>query len=499
MPEPPRIDNLGISMFSKNSPVNQNILTQLTLQLGSLLYTNNLIIDSRKATNKSIFCAYPGTASDGRNFIDSAIDKGVQFILWEKGIKFNSSIPNYAVDNLMLYVGLLASAKYDYPTTKYTTIGVTGTNGKTSITHWLNQAYLMAGKTTGIIGTTGAGIYPNVIDYESTTPDPITLQSILSDFAKVKADMVALEVSSHSLDQGRVNGINFTTAIFTNLTQDHLDYHKNMENYYIAKRDLFLWDGLKNAVINTDDEYGMRLNNELSRDTLNILDYGINSGSLRAKNIKINISGMSFDLIYLDKTVQCQVAVVGKFNVYNLLAVAGSMLLDGYTLSGIANLFSRLTPVHGRMDAIILEGKPLVVVDYSHTPDSLLNALTTLKEVEHSGLLYCVFGCGGNRDNTKRQIMGGISSKIADYTIVTSDNPRFEEPEAIISQITKGITNSNYQVITNRADAIKHAIEIGKPGDIILIAGKGHETYQEIKGVKHDFSDFDIARQFLKA
>lgn len=545
-------------MFSKNSIVNFDKFNNLVDELGDLLYTNAITLDSRKVTAGSIFCAYPGSNSDGRLYIQQAIDNGAQLILWESDenncgakdyavknyavknyllkndVTKNYVVKNYSVKNLMLYVGLLAAAKYGYPTRKFKTIGVTGTNGKTSITHWLNQVYKLTGKTTGIIGTMGAGIYPDITDYQSTTPNPITLQAILADMAKNVVDMAALEVSSHALHQGRVNGISFTTAIFTNLTQDHLDYHKDMENYYLAKRELFFWHGLENAIINVDDEYGKRLagqlvelqntpvhsdaeqtqnnvqdyNNKYNTDKdipLNVLTYGIDNGELTANDIKITLGGTFFILKFKDEAIECTVPVIGKFNVYNLLAVAGALLVDGYKLPEIAKLLAQLSPVCGRMETLIFADKPLVAVDYSHTPDSLKNALLTLKEIEHTGKLYCVFGCGGNRDKLKRPIMGKIATQIADYTVITSDNPRYEEPGEIIAQVVAGIESDNtscdehnkYEVIALREEAISHVLKLAKAGDIVLIAGKGHETYQEIQGVKYAFSDVAIAENIL--
>ena len=490
-------------MFSKNSSVSSNIVTQLIDKLGNLLITGELVIDSRKANANTIFCAYPGTSNDGRNYISDVINKGSKFILWEKGIDFPNTVANLSVTNLIYYVGILAAAKYNNPSEHYNMIGVTGTNGKTSISHWLSQAYTSLGKTAGVIGTTGAGVYPNTTYNDSTTPDPLTVQKILSEFATKRADVVTMEVSSHALDQGRVNGVNFTTAIFTNLTQDHLDYHGNMENYYLAKRDLFYWHGLKNAVINADDSYGERLINELTANNrqLQIIDYGINSGKLRASNLKIDLSGMSFDLSYNNQTISTQVGVIGQFNVYNILAVAATLILNGHSLYQIANVLAGLTPVCGRMDALIAPNKPLIVVDFSHTPDSLEKALLTLRQIEHSGRLYCVFGCGGNRDAKKRPLMGEIANRLADITIITSDNPRFEKPEEIIEQIQIGvnsnISKNNSVVIVNRQDAITYALNLAEEGDIVLIAGKGHETYQEVQGIKHPFSDFNIARSLL--
>ncbi len=482
-------------MFSENSETSQTILDQLVKELGSLLYTCDLYFDSRHVSTNSIFCAYPGVSVDGRDFIPEAIKKGAKFILWEKGIDFNYPIPNKGIHNLKHYVGLLASIKHNNHLEKV--IGVTGTNGKTSIATWISQVYTINAKKAGIIGTTGAGVYPDTTYNNATTPDPLKLQQLICDFTKKNIDVLTMEVSSHSLHQGRVNGIKYTTAIFTNLTLDHLDYHHDMESYYQAKRDLFFWHDLTNAIINIDDEYGKRLFEELQDRGLRLIDYGINNGTLRASDIIIDLSGMKFNLSYNNEVVLTKVSVIGLFNIYNILAVAGALIVDGYSLTQISFLLNKITPVCGRMDMVSVVGQPLVVVDFSHTPDSLLNALNTLKAVENIGKLYCVFGCGGNRDSSKRSIMGNLASKIADYVIVTSDNPRFEDPDEIIKQIASGIKNDNFILIQDRASAIEYAIKIAQLGDVILIAGKGHETYQEINGVKSPFSDFDVANKCL--
>ncbi len=487
-------------MFSHKSQITFTEIAQLESQLGLLLgKCNNLVIDSRKINSGDIFCAYPGTLNDGRDYIANAVAKNALAILWEPGIKFEYRVENYPLKNLMHNVGILASIKAGYPSRSFFNIAVTGTNGKTSISHWLNQAYTILGKKSAIIGTTGAGIYPNVSDFASTTPDPITLQRLMSDFKQNQVDVLAMEVSSHGLDQGRVNGVNFNSAIFTNLTQDHLDYHKTMENYFQAKAKLFYWDSLENAIINVDDEYGRRLYQELKLENrkLNLVGYGINNGDLKAENICLTNNGMDFDVVYQGKKVPIHANIVGRFNVYNLLSVIASLITTNVNLEEISEIINRLNPVAGRMDAAIIPGKPLVVVDYSHTPDSLQKGLETLLEIRGEGRLICVFGCGGNRDSSKRPIMGAIASEIADVAIVTTDNPRYEDPQSIINEIVAGIKEPNYKVIIDRKEAILFAIRNAKPEDIVMVAGKGHEDYQEIKGVKFHFSDLEIVRELL--
>jgi UDP-N-acetylmuramoyl-L-alanyl-D-glutamate--2,6-diaminopimelate ligase len=487
-------------MFSLNSSVSLTTLTQLVHMLGNFLPANlhnsNLVIDSRKVNETSVFCAYPGTSLDGRNYIEQAIKQGARYILWENSddYQFKYDIANCGVKHLINYVGLLAATQFAYPSRKMQAIGVTGTNGKTSITHWLNQAYSHLNKKCAIIGTTGAGVYPKLDDFSKTTPDPITLQELLAKFVAAQVDMLAMEVSSHSLVQGRVNGVEFQGAIFTNLTQDHLDYHHTMEAYYLAKRELFYWQSLRYAVINTDDAYGLRLYPELkvARPELKLITYGFSNADVVAKDVNMTLGGVSFSIEYKQDVVEVQVPVVGRFNVYNLLALVAYLLIDGYKLEIIGQILPQLVPVRGRMDTFIKANCPLIVVDYAHTPDALEKALTTLAEIPHSGKLYCVFGCGGNRDVNKRPLMGSIATKYADYVIITSDNPRDEDPLAIIDQICSGVNKENFMIIENREQAIQYAKTLASANDIILIAGKGHETYQEVKGIKHHFSDHEI-------
>lgn len=491
-------------MFSlKNILISNEIIAQHASVLGILLASQaNFVIDSRKVKSGDIFCAYKGTANDGREYINSAIENGAGAILYEPPLnsEIEIKLENYPIPNLMQLVGVFAAHKYNYPSKSMRNFAVTGTNGKTSITHWLNQAYSFLGYKTGIIGTTGAGIYPNLNDYASTTPDPVTLQQLLLKFKDTNVNILAMEVSSHALHQGRVNGVNFDTAIFTNLTQDHLDYHQTMENYFAAKEELFYWSGLKNAVINSDDEYGRKLINGLnkSESPASIISYGINSGDVRAKDIKLSNRGCEFILTYAGQEALVYAPVIGLFNVYNLLAVIATLLINDVEFSQIAEVLRTLMPVTGRMDAKIIDGKPLVVVDYAHTPDALEKALSTLKEIKGDGRLICVFGCGGNRDRTKRPLMGQAVVKYADEIIITTDNPRFEEPDAIIADILPVMTDSQFLIEIERKEAINKAIKMALANDIILVAGKGHETYQEIRGVKHPFSDFEIVREALE-
>ncbi|HCY38323.1 MAG TPA: UDP-N-acetylmuramoyl-L-alanyl-D-glutamate--2,6-diaminopimelate ligase [Neisseriales bacterium] len=482
-----------------NQRINPNTFAQLIDKLGLLLTNHALVIDSRKLHLGDIFCAYPGTATDGRKFISSAIQAGAQAILYEPEITSEPSVINFPVTNLMHYVGLLAAHQANYPSQDMLNIAITGTNGKTSISHWLNQAYTCLAQTSAIIGTTGAGIYPAVSDYASTTPDPITLQHLLNQFKRAQVDVLAMEVSSHALDQGRINGVSFSTAVFTNLTQDHLDYHHTMQEYFAAKAELFYWQGLAHGVINADDEYGQQLIAMLQTENprLNLLSYGIEQGDLRASDIQLSTQGIKFTLHYKQQEQLIHAKIIGRFNVYNLLAVFGVLLANGIAWDELGLIAGQLKPVIGRMDATIQADKPLVVVDYSHTPDALEKALSTLGEISQQAKLICVFGCGGNRDTGKRPLMGQIATELADHVIITTDNPRHEEPAAIIQDILTGVKRSNYQVIIDRKQALIEALNQATAGDVVLVAGKGHESYQEIKGVKHHFSDLELVAELL--
>ena len=475
----------------------KQLYTQLTEEQKNILTialsSNRLCIDSRKLQKGDIFCAYPGVSMDGRNFIDHAINSGTSLVLYEAGYLSHISVPSIPIKNLAQFIGVMASEQLDSPSNKVYVIGVTGTNGKTSICHWLNQAYSLLSNKVAIIGTTGCGVYPQLNDYASTTPAPILLQYLFSEFVKNDVGIVAMEVSSHALVQGRVNGTKFKQAIFTNLTQDHLDYHNTMEDYYQAKKQLFVWDGLESIIINTDDDYGLRLYGEISNKSL-ICSYGINKNAdVRAKNITTDLSGVHFDLMYKNKLSHIKTNIIGEFNVSNMLAVVASLVMRNIAFENVVQILNQLNSVTGRMEAIKLNNCPLVIVDFAHTPDALFKALQTLKNIRSCGELYCIFGCGGNRDKTKRPLMGKIASELADKVIVTSDNPRNEDPSDITDDILAGILlRKNVTVIIDRKTAILQSIKNAKCNDIILIAGKGHENYQEIGDVKHHFSDQEI-------
>ena len=444
--------------------------------------------------------AYPGDTVDGRDYIADAIKNGASAVIWEAAENFewnpDWSIENIAIKDLRLQSSNIASQFYKAPSEKLWMIGVTGTNGKTSITQWLSQCFNYLHRKTAVIGTLGNGLPNQLNETNNTTPDAVLLQGMLADYVQQEVEVVAMEVSSHGLHQGRVRGVNFDVAILSNLTRDHLDYHHTFEAYAAAKRSLFEYSDLKCAVLNADDAFGQALEQDLNLAGKTVITYGIEQGDVRAENVRFGNTDFSFDAVTPNGNALVKASLVGKFNVYNVLAVLATLLVSNVSLTDAVAAIAQIESAKGRMQMLGGGGVPLVVVDYAHTPDALEKVLETLK-AQASAKLICVFGCGGNRDKGKRLEMGAVASKLADAVVVTSDNPRDEAPEAIIEDILKGMHN-NFMVEQDRAKAILVGILSAKPSDIVLIAGKGHEEYQEVKGKKTHFSDIEQAKDVLK-
>jgi UDP-N-acetylmuramoyl-L-alanyl-D-glutamate--2,6-diaminopimelate ligase len=460
---------------------------------------SHITADSRKVAPGSLFLAYPGERADGRQFIQQALTQGAAAVLWEQsGFEWNPQwlVPNLPVAGLRDEAGLIADSFYGQPSKQLQMIGITGTNGKTSCSHWVAQAFTAMGRKTAVVGTLGNG-FPNALSAAiNTTPDPILLHGMLADYRKQGATAVAMEVSSHGLDQGRVNGVHFDVAVFTNLSHDHLDYHGDMASYGAAKKMLFYWDDLSAAVLNSDDEFGREIAQELSSQGKRVLTYGLESGDVRGSQLQFNEHGIAMQVDTPFGSARLEAAVVGRFNAYNLLAVLTALLVSDVELAQAVNALRSVKPVAGRMQQLGGGMQPLVVIDYAHTPDALEKVLIALRE-QARGQLICVFGCGGNRDKGKRSLMGEVVSRLANQAIVTSDNPRHENPAEIITAITGGM-RSGYRIEQDRAAAITQAVNTAKPGDIVLVAGKGHEDYQDIDGVKHPFSDQQVVKQALQ-
>ena len=470
-----------------------------------------LTADSRRVQPGDVFVAFPGAHVDGRDFIVQALTNGAAAVIAEAGVKarvMRSGIPwdgagdapIVEVDGLGTLSGEIAHLVYGRPSEKLWLAGVTGTNGKTSVSQWIAQAMDALGQRCAVVGTLGNGFVDGLVESPNTTPDAITLHAALAGFLERGARACAMEVSSIGLDQGRANGAAFDVAVFTNLTRDHLEYHGSMEAYAAAKEKLFAMPGLGAAVINLDDAFGRELAQRL-RGRLPTLGYtlGASAGAtdevLQVENLRMGAAGIEFEL----KGATISAPVVGRFNASNLLAVAGALLSRGESLDAIAAALRGIHPPPGRMQALGGEGQPLVIVDYAHTPDALEKALGVLRETAtaRGGKLACVFGCGGERDPGKRPQMGAVAEALADDVLVTSDNPRGEDPQAIIAAILGGM-KSRPRVEVDRARAVAAAVAEADPVDVILLAGKGHEPYQEIAGVRHAYSDLEAAKSALE-
>ena len=459
-----------------------------------------LATDSRGVQPGDVFVALPGERADARTLIPQAMAAGAAGIIWEeKGFRWNADwdLPNLPVMNLRAKLGLIAAHVYGEPSRHMWVAGVTGTNGKTSCSHWIAQSLTRLGRRTGVIGTLGNG-FPGALESAThTTPDAVAVHRQMSELLSQGAAGVAMEVSSHGLEQGRVNGVAFAAALFTNLSRDHLDYHGTMESYGAAKARLFHWDGLQHAVINLDDGFGLELAASLDRSRVDVLGYGLGKGEISGHKLDLSKRGLTLEIETPWGAAVMRSQLLGGFNAANLLGVLGMLLAAGVKLDDAVRTLEQVEPVPGRLQMVRHPNKPLVVVDYAHTPDALEKVLETLRSVlAGAGRLICVFGCGGERDPGKRPLMGEVATRLADITVITSDNPRGEEPRAIVDQIVAG-AHSNYHVEIDRAAAIYLALREARPDDVVLIAGKGHEAYQEVAGRRLPFSDVDVASSVL--
>lgn len=496
-------------------------IDELVAWLRSVAPSAQLTSDSRLLNAGDVFFAYPGDSADGRNYIDAGLQRGAAAVLYDDGDGYawtaSADVPRRGVAGLKQLAGEIAGAWYGRPDAQMHVVAVTGTNGKTSCSQWLGRVLSKQGEPTLVVGTLGTGVYRNGMagSFSSTgytTPDAVLLQRRLAQARAGGARALAIEASSIGLDQGRLNGLHVDTALFTNFTRDHLDYHGDMQAYEEAKRSLFDWPGLRHAVINLDDDMGQRLLAHLrGRPEVAVIGYsltGAEAGAvpvLRGSDIRSSQGGTVFQMNTPQGATQVRTQLVGQFNVSNVLGIAGVLLARGVALRTVVELLEGLQPVPGRMQQLGGAEAPLVVIDYAHTPDALTKTLATLREVarQRHGRLWCVFGCGGDRDPGKRPQMGAAATA-ADHVIVTSDNPRSENPADIIEQIIEGMKISNAMqsaphVIEDRAAAILYAVKHASRADVVLLAGKGHETYQEIKGRKLPFQDADHAALSLAA
>lgn len=468
------------------------------------LAITGLVLDSRAVREGNAFVAIGGFGTHGLHFVDQAKAAGASAILFEPPVPQDvpaAPTDAIAVPGLRARMGAMADTFHDRPSAAMTTVGVTGTNGKTSTVQLLAQAWTLRGTTAGTIGTLGAGLYGDVTPTGFTTPLVLQMHALLAELHDAGAGAVAMEVSSHALDQGRVDGVHFRVGVFTNLTRDHLDYHGDMASYGAAKARLFAWPGLQAAVVNLDDAYGRALFGRLSPDLRRIgtSARGTADAGVRALGVTLDGDGIAFDLAIGDEAHPVRSPLLGRFNVDNLLAVAGVLHALGGMPADIAGTLSALQPIAGRMNRLGGDaGQPVVVVDYAHTPDALEQALESLR-AHVEGRLVCVFGCGGERDRGKRPQMAAIAERLADMVVVTDDNPRGEDGDVIVADIMAGFADpAPVRVVRDRKAAIVEAITRSTAGDIVLIAGKGHEPYQEVDGVRHPFDDTTVARDVLE-
>ncbi len=471
------------------------------------LLVTGLVQDSRMVREGDAFVAigpYIGAPSGlhGLGFVAQAKARGASAILFEPPPPAGLAAPDdaIAVPGLRARMGAMADQFHGAPSHAMTMVGVTGTSGKTSTVQLIAQALQLRGRRAGTVGTLGAGLYGQARATGFTTPLVLQTHELLADLRDAGAEAVAMEVSSHALDQGRVDAVHYDVAVFTNLTRDHLDYHGDMETYGAAKAKLFARPGLRAAVVNLDDAFGVRLLAQLPAQL-----HGIGTSArgdmqalVRAESVVLDAAGIAFDLVLGDARHAIRSPLLGRFNVDNLLAVAGVLHALGEDAADIAAVLPRLQPIPGRMNRLGGEnGLPLVVIDYSHKPDPLQQALQSLRG-HLRGRMICVFGCGGERDRGKRPQMAKIAEDLAETVIVTDDNPRGEDGDAIVADIVAGFGRPQDAIVErDRRRAIERAIGDAGPDDIVLIAGKGHETYQEVAGVKHPFDDGAVAREAL--
>lgn len=454
------------------------------------LEIKGIAYDSRKVQDGYLFIAIKGFETDGHKYIDSAVKNGAVAVLGEDDVECGCTYVKAKDSRKAL---ALTSAEYfDHPEKKLKIIGLTGTNGKTTTTYLIRQILMLKGLRCDLIGTNQIIIGDCITESSRTTPESFDLFEIFHKMVESGGEYVVMEVSSHSLELDRVYGVTFETAVLTNITQDHLDFHKTMENYAKAKAKLFAMS--KSSAINLDSDFAQICLASAGED---VLTYSVDSDSLiKADNIKMSERGVIFDIVYKNETHEMRLGIPGKFSVYNALAAICACINIGIDMSDIENGLVLAKSIKGRIEVVRTTTPYTVIIDYAHTPDGMENIISAVRDFA-KGRVITVFGCGGNRDASKRPKMGKIAEELSDLVVVTSDNPRCEAPEDIIKDILAGMKKDNHITVVNRKDAIRKAMEIAKEGDIIILAGKGHETYQEIDHVKHDFDERVVVKEIL--
>lgn len=453
----------------------------------------NIEYDSRKVHEGDLFCCVTGTFMDGHDYAPMAKKLGAAALMVER--KLDIDLPQLVVPNTRIAMAEMAAAYYGYPSREMKMVGVTGTNGKTSTTYMIKSIAEEAGFKVGLIGTIHNLIGDRIVETERTTPASVDLQRLLREMKDSGVDMVVMEVSSHALDQARVHGVEFDIGVFTNLTQDHLDYHKTLENYLAAKKKLFLQS--KTAIVNADDPHFEAITEDLE---IPLATFGIREkADFFANDIEITTAGAQFVMHTPKGNINTKISIPGLFSVFNALGAAAVCTLMGIDDENIRMGLAKLSSVSGRLEPLPTSGDYSVLLDYAHTPDALENVLRTVRGFA-KGRVVTLFGCGGNRDKAKRSIMGEIAGRYSDFLVVTSDNPRDEEPMSIINSVLEGVNKSGcpHTVIEDRRAAIKYALQNAKRDDVILLAGKGHENYQEIGGGKRHFDEKEIVAEIVE-
>ncbi len=464
------------------------------LQGNAEIKISGIAFNSKEVKPGNVFVCITGFKTDGHDYIEDALEKGAVAIVSEKELE-DLAVTTAMVENTRYALAHMAAAYYEEPYKKFKLIGVTGTNGKTTTTYLVKAVLESIGQKVGLIGTNQNMIGDEIIPSHHTTPDSLELMELFSRMAEENVDTVVMEVSSHSLALDRVASCEFDIGAFTNVTQDHLDFHETMENYVLAKAQLFR--KCKAAVLNHDDECFDKMRSACECE---VLDYSTEKGGILAQNIEYKSTGVAFQLSHKGETTDIELSIPGRFSVYNALTAAGCCLAAGLSLKEISNGLRSASGVKGRIEVVKTNTDYTVIIDYAHTPDGLLNILKAIRDFA-KGRVITLFGCGGDRDKTKRPQMGKIAGQLSDYCIVTSDNPRSEEPSQIIEDILEGMreTDCQYIAIENRFEAIEYAIDNAKKDDIVLLAGKGHEPYQVLKDRTIVFDEREIVLKLIDA